>query len=66
METLHGLCGVLKLALLKVEKSPKDSVLSILVIQAHLLHIRLDLIPPSSLGSFGQSFAFRPFSKNCF
>lgn len=32
------MCGVLKLALLKVEKSPKDSVLSILLIQAHLLH----------------------------
>lgn len=44
---------------LSTTPSPTDYVLSIFLIQPHLPNIFLDLVPPFSVGSSGQSFAFR-------
>lgn len=46
--------------------SPIDSVPSIFLIHAHLCHVLLNFVPPSFVGSFSRSFAFRHFKNYVF
>lgn len=43
---------------------PTDSVLSNVLVQVHLPHILLDLVPPPPLGSSGSCSAFKRALKN--